>query len=336
MILISPNGTSRSREVFGMLLCGLSSFFFAATGTLVKLTDYPKELLVEARSLLQVIFCFLVVYISQRNGYSSFNVLGPKSLRKYLVWRSILYWAGVVCYWEALTMLEIGDATSFVYSSPIFSGIIAFTWLKEPFRWSYLVFTGVNVIGLLLISKPSFLFNDSRAISTTGILLALIAAFFIGSLGPLVRKSKGAHWVTVELFAHVSSAFFLTPMLLIIKKVSTGVLIPSTPVPWIHILLVSICGFSGLACHTIAYQYAQASTGSLLMYVEIPLAYFLQVVVFGHSVDSFSVCGCVCIVTSGLGSLLWQMYGTNTPVPSEDEELECFIGEETEKAPEEI
>jgi len=194
----------------------------------------------------------------------------------------------------------------------------------------------VNVIGLLLISKPSFLFSESRAISTTGILLALIAAFFIGSLGPLVRKSKGAHWVTVELFAHVSSAFFLTPMLLIVKKVSTGVLIPSTPVPWIHILLVSICGFMGLACHTIAYQYAQASTGSLLMYVEIPLAYFLQVVVFGHSVDSFSVCGCICIVTSGLGSLLWQMYGTNTPVPSEDEELECFIGEETEKAPEEI
>jgi len=317
---MSTDAVSSRDNITGMLLCGLSSFFFALTGTLVKLTDFPKEMIVEIRSILQVFFCFAIILFTKRDGNFDILILGHPKHRKYLVWRSLLYWAAIMCYWQALGYLDIGDATAFVYSSPIFSGILAFTWLKEPWRWSYLVFTSFNVCGLILISRPSFLFgNSSEETSSTGIILALIGAVFVGSLGPLVRKSKGAHWVTVELYAHTSSAFLLTPALLFLKKMYFGVILPSgVSFPWIKLVLISVSGFSGLACHTIAYQYAQASTGSLLMYIEIPLAYGLQIAVFGKAVDIIDILGCICIVGSGIASLLWQLY-VKTETSSEQE-----------------
>merc|ERR1719285_1068921 len=112
----------------------------------------------------------------------------------------------------------------------------------------------------MLVCQPGFVFESSNPLSPFGVLLALTAACVSGLLGPFVRKSREAHWSTVELYAHVGSSVVFTPIFLISQKISTGeAIIPDGPVPWPNMIAISILGFTGLGCLTVGYQLAHAS-----------------------------------------------------------------------------
>jgi len=298
------SNTQSAKNAYGMLLCGLAAFFFALTAVIVKMTTFPKTMLLEARSLLQIIYCLIFIYFLN----PQVELLGPKHTRFWLVLRGIFYWGFILFYWFALSFLPIGDATCFAYCSPVIGGLLGFVWLKEPFHWSYIVFTILNLSGMVLVAKPSFMFgSDSDSLNPLGVTFALIAAVLCGALGPFVRKSKDAHWASVEFYAHTSSGLLLTPLLIGSEALFFAEnVLPDAPIPWFSMFLISFTGFAGLAALTQGYQLAHASIASLLCYLEIPLSYVFQVYIFHDGIDFMSILGCSLIVGSGLLSVSKQ------------------------------
>jgi len=240
-------------------------------------------------------------------------------------------------YWQCLTYLPVGDATSLAYTAPIVASILGFTWLGEPFHLSFLVFMALNIVGMLFVCQPSVLFSTGVPLDLYGVALALTAAMLSGLLGPFVRKSREAHWSTVELYAHVGSSVVFTPIFLISQKISTGEgIVPDGPVPWPNMIAISILGFTGLGCLTIGYQLAHASVASLIMYAEIPISYLFQAFVFGQAVDLMSILGCGLILTSGVGSVFREFKESQAKatekleekIPLLTEKFEKYMGEE--------
>jgi len=259
---------------------------------------------------MQVIYCFLILVYLHFIKKKQNLILGPVHTRFWLVARSICYWGFIFLYWQCLDYLPVGDATALAYTAPLVASILGFTWLGEPFHWSFIVFMTVNILGMVLVCQPGFLFSSGYPLDPFGVTLALIAAMVSGLLGPFVRKSKEAHWSTVELYAHVGSSVVFTPIFLLIQNVSTGeAIIPPGPVPWVQMIVISILGFTGLGCLTIGYQLAHASVASLIMYAEIPISYLFQAFLFGQDVDWMSILGCSLILVSGVGSVAKELKG---------------------------
>jgi len=295
------------KNLVGMALCGIAAFFFSLVAVIVKFTPWPKALILEARSIVQVGFCtFILAYLHFVKKMPNV-LLGPPDTRVWLLARSICYWGFIFTYWQCLTYLPVGDATALAYTSPLVASILGFTWLGEPFHWSFIVFMVFNISGMMLVCQPGFLFESSNPLSPFGVLLALTAACVSGLLGPFVRKSREAHWSTVEVYAHVGSSVFFTPIFLLIQSLTTDEpVIPEGPVPWLQLITISILGFSGLGCLTIGFQYAHASVASLIMYAEIPVSYLFQAFLFGQEVDWKSLLGCALILSSGVASVSKQ------------------------------
>ena len=114
------------------------------------------------------------------NGQSLADLLlGPQNLRHLLVGRAILFWGAAfelnpsVCspltlhlpagfmllWWSSLTALPIGDATAIVYCWPILTAAWGITLLKEQVHPAFYACLLVDVAGLLLVARPTFLFE---------------------------------------------------------------------------------------------------------------------------------------------------------------------------------
>ena len=52
-------------------------------------------------------------------------LFGPPHLRGWLFLRSFLYWAFMAGWWWSLTQMPIGDATTIVYTAPIWTATFA-------------------------------------------------------------------------------------------------------------------------------------------------------------------------------------------------------------------
>ena len=80
--------------------------------------------------------------------------------------RASLYWGFLACWWLSLVSMPIGDATTIVYTGPIFTATFARLFLGERIHWSFGPVMLLDLLGLVLITQPSFLFDDGRRART--------------------------------------------------------------------------------------------------------------------------------------------------------------------------
>ena len=151
-------------------------------------------------------------------------LFGPSELRGWLALRAFLYWAFLAAWWLALSSMPIGDATTIVYCGPIFTALFARLFLGERIDWSFYPVVILDAIGLILITRPSFLFErdvtetreQSGDTAETAYLLgaasALFSAIVAGLLPVCTRISKQCFWTAVNHVSSALSAVVFTPL----------------------------------------------------------------------------------------------------------------------------
>lgn len=179
---------------FGIFLAFLSGGFFTLSSAGVKALKNvdPMELLV-LRSLLQIA-AMLPIAISKGE-----NILGPKGQRgllqlqvrrmlpvptsktsslfvQYLLRTALMssrlssnifssYAQGIVggstlvLLFFTFRRLPLGDATTIIFSSPVFVLIMSFLFLREPCGFFRTLIVCLLLTGVILISKPPFIFQ---------------------------------------------------------------------------------------------------------------------------------------------------------------------------------
>ncbi|KAF9136891.1 hypothetical protein BGX30_010737, partial [Mortierella sp. GBA39] len=154
------NGTSashqRHQETKGLLYMTLSALFFSFMSLLVSLTakTLPSFEIVLFRGIIQT----LLGVIACR--YLGISPLGqPDNRIRFLLFcRGLAGSFGLGFFFYALSVMPLADATVIFFLGPTFTAILGRIVLKEPFGPLDATASAITMCGVVLVSKPTFLF----------------------------------------------------------------------------------------------------------------------------------------------------------------------------------
>ena len=121
--------------------------------------------------------------------------------------------------WFIITQLSLGDATVIIFTSPIFTALLARVLLKEKLSWPQVGLLGMSVVGVLLVARPAFLgFEDDPkpeyASMSRGpvVIIGLIAAVASAGTNILVRKLLDVRAMTTVTWLMMGGLIVQTPL----------------------------------------------------------------------------------------------------------------------------
>lgn len=283
------------RHKLGLACTTSAALTFAVVAALAKSAALPPLLMLQIRSMVQWAASVLSLYIRHSNSNLPVvdQLIGPAPLRGWLMLRAALYWCFQAAWWSALQMMPLGDATSIVYSAPIFTGFFAFCFLSERIDANFCICVCLACSGVTLIVKPSLLFGGAVLADDSyffGAAFAMASALSAGLLPVAVRKSPDVHWTTIENVTAAVACVGLTP-----AAIASWQYFDSTaaeaidaslraPTGWCIVAIAAIVEFGGLALQTVGYQMVRhTATASIMNYIEVPFAFLLQAVFFAPS-----------------------------------------------------
>ncbi|XP_013398911.1 uncharacterized protein LOC106165293 [Lingula anatina] len=217
---------------------------------------------------------------------------GLKSIKDcvFVVIRGSMAYLTAWCAFNAFRYLPIGDASVLEYTNPIYSVILARVILKEPCGLVEAFLTLVMLTGIVLISRPSFLWGDSAALNPIGVTLA-IATAVTSSINMLFgRKLKHVH----SLIVIASIGLFSGIISWIVVLSTGGVSFPVTWLDWCAVVLNGVMAFTARISSQMALQIENVAIVSIVRTCE-PIFVFTWQVTILHVIPKW---------TSVVGSLL--------------------------------
>jgi len=289
---------------------------FGLVAALVKFIAMDPYVVLQLRDTLQCLFSLAAVSAFVPAGTTTDKLFGEPRHRMILFVRSGLYWGFMALFWMALDSMPVGDATTIVYCSPLFTALFGWLLLGEQVSLSVFGCLALSMVGVSLITQPGFLFgggSDKSDEYNRGMLYAFSSALLGGLLPVLVRKSKECHWATVNHVAALCSSVVFTPAAIAVRMALKHVDAPGNgPGMWdgiedpnklLMIGLMALVGFAGLGLQTYGYQREQAARASAMCFLEIPFSYVLQYFMFRDLLAPVQGLGMILVVVSGLLNL---------------------------------
>ncbi|EFA80065.1 hypothetical protein PPL_06887 [Heterostelium album PN500] len=208
------------------------------------------------------------------------NPLGDKSKRLILVFRGISSTGSMVCIFYTISVLPLGDAIAMSCSTLLFSGVLGSTILKEKWTKTYSICTILSIVGVFIISKPSFIFGS------------VLGAFFQSVSNVFSRKiGKDTNPFIMVVYYQSIAMLILLPVCLILNVWRAPSLIE-----WFYLFCMGVLGFIFQGTANRAFQIENVAKMSPLTYTEIIFTYILQIIFFKESPDLFSIFGSICII----------------------------------------
>lgn len=227
------------------ILCAMGScVFFAFSSLFVKmLQEIPPHEVVFLRSLVQVVFV-MPPMIFQR-----VSPLGEVEHLPCLLVRAVAGTLALCCQFYAFQHLPLADATVIIFTSPIFTGILAFFFLGEAWDVFDALSTILCLLGVTLIARPTFIF--SRTTSHRSSMAAddwqQVMASFVALCGAVltsialiaIRKVRGVHFLVPVFYVAVFGVALTTGAIFATGTLQTVVC--GTHHEW-FLLGVGLCG----------------------------------------------------------------------------------------------
>ncbi len=263
-----------------------SAFWFSIANTFVRLLggSLPSVEILLGRSLIGLGLCFMAF------GKTGFDFGKNKKL---LLIRGTTGFIALFCTIYAITHLPIADAITLFYTNPVFALLLGIIFLRE--RPDILAFFCVlmSILGVLLITRPGFLFTNSN-LDTFSTLVALIAALFSAAAYVTVHAIKGReNPITVVAYLYLVSApaaFFL-----------------SLPV-WVWPTWQDLGYLLAIGCFTQFGQIAlvkalskeQAGIVTAVGTIQVPFVTVIGIVFFQETPVLLTICGTILIVAGAV------------------------------------
>ncbi|EFA80066.1 hypothetical protein PPL_06888 [Heterostelium album PN500] len=227
------------------------------------------------------------------------NPLGDKSKRLILVFRGLSSTSSAVCVFYTISVLPLGDAIAMSCSTLLFTGVLGSTILKEKWTTINSICTILSIVGVIIISKPSFIFgnnvNDESISQAKRILFTLIGvlgAFFQSVSNVFSRKiGKDTNPFVLVVYYQSIVVVSILPVCLFLNILRA----PSLN-QWLYLLGMGVLGFIFQGMGNRAFQIENVAKVSPLNYTQIIFTYIMQILFFKESPDIFSIFGSICII----------------------------------------
>lgn len=215
--------------------------------------------------------------------------------KKLLIVRGIAGVISLTCFFESLNYLSIGTAVSLRYTSPIFAAILAFLILKEKIKLLQWVFFFLAFIGVIIIK------GFGLDISSFGLLLIFISAFFHGFVFMLIRKI-GSDENPIVIINYFMIMAFLFGGIMCFNTWKNP-----THTEWFLLLSLGFFGYIGQLYMTKAFQADETSIVAPLQYLEVFFTIIIGAFWFGEMYNGYTLLGISLIIFG----LIYNIYLKN-------------------------
>jgi drug/metabolite transporter (DMT)-like permease len=241
--------------------------------------------LMELRSLLG--FAMLAPLIWRAGGPS---ILKTARLPQHIA-RNAVHYGAQIGWFFALTLIPIGQVVAIEFTMPIWTALLAASFLGERITLFKLAAIALGLIGVIVIVRP-----DTGAVNP-GQLIALIAAVGFGVSIALVKSLTRTE-------ATVSIIFWM-----LVVQFCAG-LLPTlyvwtwpSAVIWGWIVVIAFCGTFSHFCMARAMLYADATIVVPMDFLRVPLTATAGWLIYSERLDLLTVLGAVLILSGNLLNL---------------------------------
>jgi len=289
---IGKDGVSPSKY-FGFIYALIGHFSLCLAGFVIKKSQ-------SSLSPTQVQFYLglqLAFYSYGICKYQKVSVTPNKTLTtRLLTIRGALGFFGTLTYILALRYLPLSEAIVINNTMPVFTGLFAVIFLGEKYDKTLAINTVMSLIGVILITKPSFLFPRNGADIFEFRQYGLICIFFstiAGAVITVLLKKLGASLHPSVTVFHLG---LMNSFLSGVSMIFDGQVIIDLK----SCIILGIIGFTwtlGLALQAFSYRFGDASKIVVVMYAQVVFSFMFEIILDGLLPDIFSVLGSACIVS---------------------------------------
>jgi len=295
---ISNRNKKENNEFHGLILMILSAFAFSTMSLCVKIENkkYPFFQTVFARSIFQVIAGYIGCKLAKVSpwGYPEQYLL--------LVCRGACGAIGIIFFFAGMTYLPLADNTVVFFTGPAITAVIAWIILGEQLTIFEGFLSFLSLIGVVLVSKPEFLFSsdDNQDYSYIYFILPLIGASMSAISYIIVRYiGNGVHYLVYVFYFGLVSTIISSFSLFIVHIQDP--IIPESLYDWIMHILIAVSAFIGQCLLNRGLQLCAAGPGTLMRNLDVVFAFIFGITILGEIPKWNSIIGAIIIVGSSVG-----------------------------------
>jgi drug/metabolite transporter (DMT)-like permease len=249
--------------------------------------------IMEVRSVLGFFLLYPLIHIN--GGFAAMKTSRPLQH----IGRNLVHYAAQLGWFFALTLIPLGQVVAIEFTMPIWTAILAASFLGERITVWKVTAIVLGVVGVIVIVRPT-----TGAINP-GQLIALVAAVGFGisvaMMKSLTRTETTLTIIFWMLVIQAAAGFF--PALYVWKSPSLYL--------WGWMAVIAFCGTFSHYCMARAMLYADATIVLPMDFLRVPLTATIGWLIYSERLDRFTVLGAALIL---LGNLL--NLRSSDPVPA--------------------
>jgi drug/metabolite transporter (DMT)-like permease len=241
--------------------------------------------IMEFRSVLGFLMLYPLVRIN--GGFAAMKTSRPLQH----IGRNLIHYSAQLGWFFALTLIPLGQVVSIEFTMPIWTAILAASFLGERMTAAKIAAIGLGVVGVIVIVRPAT--GDINP----GQLIALGAAVGFGisvaMMKSLTRTEKTLSIIFWMLVIQSAAGFF--PSLYVWQW--------PTAYAWGWLVVIAFCGTFSHYCMARAMLYADATVVLPMDFLRVPLTATAGWLIYSERLDMFTVLGAALILTGNLLNL---------------------------------
>jgi drug/metabolite transporter (DMT)-like permease len=249
--------------------------------------------IMELRSILGFFMLYPLVHIN--GGFAAMRTSRPLQH----IGRSLIHYAAQLGWFFALTLIPLGQVVSIEFTMPIWTAILAASFLGERMTAAKILAIVLGVLGVIIIVRPAT--GDINP----GQLIALGAAVGFGisvaMMKSLTRTETTLSIIFWMLVIQSAAGFF--PSLYVWRWPSAYAF------GWIAV--IAFCGTFSHYCMARAMLHADATVVLPMDFLRVPLTATAGWLIYSERLDIFTLLGAALILTGNLFNLK-----ASDPVPT--------------------
>lgn len=241
-------------------------------------------------------FFILLPLVLRSGGFSAM-----RSRRPWMhIGRNVAHYGGQAAWLYALTLIPLAVLISIEFTTPIWTAILAVSFLGERLSRARLASIVLGLVGVVVIVRPGI------ETASAGEFIVLAAAIGFGISMVMVKSMTRTDSVVRIIFwmLIIQSILGLAPALYEWRNP------PLELWPWI--LLIAFTGMSSHFCLARALTYADATLISPMDFLRVPLSALIGWMLYNEQIDMFTAAGAGLILMGNLLNLQRR-----TPKPAE-------------------
>jgi drug/metabolite transporter (DMT)-like permease len=277
----------------GLRYMAYGAFWFSVMSLLVKQAGQtlPSQQVVLVRGLITLVLSWTLL---RRAGVNPWGRNRPM-----LLLRGVFGFTALSLFYFSLVHLPLADASVIQYTNPVITAILAALILRERTgRIEALVLVGC-LAGVVLITRPSFLFGTEARLEPWLVTIALIGASCSACAYVTIRKLTHEHPLVIVFYLPLVTVVGTLPL------VGPSWAWPTTG-EWIVLLGVGVATQIAQIYMTRGLQLEPAGRATAVGYLQIVFAGIWGVAFFDEIPDAWGIAGAGLIVGSTLAMAIWR------------------------------